>query len=198
MKVKDRVGWIIEHIKQKNVLDIGCVGIANTHGHREWLNGLIRRSARFVFGIDNNIEGIKRLKKRGYSCAVADAEDFSLPYKFDVVVASEIIEHLSNNGQFLDGVKRHLHRDGLLILTTPNARFPSHFILSKSHVEGHVCTFTMQLLCHLLQRNDWKIMKKQYLNWGPPRSFLEMIYRALFLRILPQYANTIGVIACPS
>ena len=159
MKVKDRVGWIIEHTRLKDVLDVGCVGIANPHGHREWLDGLIKRSARFVFGIDNNVEGIKRLETRGYNCAVADAEDFSVPYRFDVVVASEIIEHLSNNGLFLKSVKRHLRRNGLLILTTPNAQYPPHFILGNSHVKHHVCAFSMQLLCQLLQRNGWDIVK---------------------------------------
>jgi 2-polyprenyl-3-methyl-5-hydroxy-6-metoxy-1,4-benzoquinol methylase len=198
MKVKDRIMWIIEHTRQKDVLDIGCVGIANPHGHREWLDGLIRRSAKFVFGIDNNIKGIRRLKKRGYNCAVADAENFSLPYKFDIVVASEIIEHLSNSGQFLDSVKRHLRRDGQLILTTPNAQYLYHLISSNSHSKDHVCTYTMQLLCQLLKRNGWDVIKKQYLNWGPPISSLERIYHALFLRIFPRHANTIGVIAFPS
>lgn len=198
MKVRERADWIIEHIEQKDVLDIGCVGIANPHGHREWLDGLIRRNARFVFGIDNNVEGIERLKKRGYGCVVADAEDFSLPHKFDVVVASEIIEHLSNNGLFLECAKRHLRRDGILILTTPNAQYPLHLILDNSHVKHHVCAFSMRLLCQLLRRNGWNILKRQYLNWGPPKSNIERIYRALFLRIFPQYANTIGVITSPS
>lgn len=129
IKVKDRIEWIVEHIRGKDVLDIGCVGESYTCGHSRWLHGILRKYARFVMGIDNNFDGVMRLREKGYNCVFANAENFSLPYKFDVVVASEVIEHLCNPGLFLDCVKRHLRPNGYLILTTPNARSPSHFSL---------------------------------------------------------------------
>ena len=41
--------------------------------------------------------------------------------KFDVIVTGEILEHLPNQGLFLENAERHLKKKGVQILTTPNA-----------------------------------------------------------------------------
>jgi 2-polyprenyl-3-methyl-5-hydroxy-6-metoxy-1,4-benzoquinol methylase len=40
---------------------------------------------------------------------------------FDVVVAGDIIEHLSNPGLMLDGIRSRLATNGRVIISTPNA-----------------------------------------------------------------------------
>jgi 2-polyprenyl-3-methyl-5-hydroxy-6-metoxy-1,4-benzoquinol methylase len=108
MKVEDRLRWIVRQCRRKNVLDVGCVGEATQYNHPEWLHGLIRKHAKSILGIDYNMEGIKRLQKAGYNVKFSDAENFSLSCKFDIIVASELIEHLSNPGLFLKCARSHL------------------------------------------------------------------------------------------
>ncbi len=43
--------------------------------------------------------------------------------KFDVVYASEVIEHVPNPQEFADLLSRHIAADGVLCLTTPNAEY---------------------------------------------------------------------------
>jgi SAM-dependent methyltransferase len=40
--------------------------------------------------------------------------------KFDVIITSNLIEHLYNPGLFLENVKRHLKTGGVVLISTPN------------------------------------------------------------------------------
>lgn len=198
VKVENRLQWIVRQCKGRDVLDVGCVGEINTYGHPEWLHGLIKKSAKSVLGIDNNVEGIKQLKRQGYNVKVADAENFRLSHKFDTIIASEVIEHLSNPGLFLKCARLHLKEGGRLVLTTPNAYFPPNLFFEQAQNKHHVCTFAMQLLKQLLQRNGFKIISERYLNWGTSRFLLGRLYRKIVLPFSPKYANALGIIAKPS
>jgi len=141
---------------------------------------------------------------RGYNVIIGDItspelartikEKFGL---FDVVVASELIEHLSNVGLFLDNVKSLLKANGLVIITTPNAQCIRHLFFTSSHSHDHVVTFTMQLLVQLLIRHGFTILEKAYLFWRPPRSLRERLYRSLSQLSPRVLADTLGVIASP-
>ncbi len=50
----------------------------------------------------------------------ADVETMDLGETYDVIVAGDIIEHLSNPGRFLGAVSRHLNKEGVFLVTTPN------------------------------------------------------------------------------
>lgn len=43
--------------------------------------------------------------------------------KFDVITAGEVIEHMINEGAFLEECRRVLKKGGILVLTTPNLAF---------------------------------------------------------------------------
>jgi 2-polyprenyl-6-hydroxyphenyl methylase/3-demethylubiquinone-9 3-methyltransferase len=118
---------------------------------------------------------------------------------FDVVVASEVIEHLSNVGLFLDNVKALLKADGLFLLTTPNAQHIRHIIMPYSHSYDHMVSFTMQLLQQILTHHGFTIREKTYLFWIPPKSFIEKVYRNKVIAGLASrlLADTLGVVASP-
>ena len=103
-----REDFILEAVKGNDVLDIGCVG-ADSHMslHRE-----IKASVRSCVGLD--IEPAENVIK-------ADAQNFVLDQEFDVIVASEVIEHLPNPAGLIESALRHLREKGQLIITTPNA-----------------------------------------------------------------------------
>lgn len=108
-------------IKGKDVLDIGCV--EHTHEAKAinpfWVHNFLNDNSN-VLGIDILKDSINILNKKGYNMKEANAETFELKKKFDVIFAGELIEHLSNPGLFLQQSKKHLKKNGLLILTTPN------------------------------------------------------------------------------
>ncbi|MCZ2845501.1 MAG: class I SAM-dependent methyltransferase [Candidatus Bathyarchaeota archaeon] len=124
--IKTKLGFsrfilLEKYIKNKRVLDIGSVGSnALTWDSKEWLFKKIAREAKTIVGVDINKKAIQELNKRNYDIRFGNAEYFNLGEEFDVAVASELIEHLNNQGAFLRCVQKHLKKDGYLIITTPN------------------------------------------------------------------------------
>lgn len=122
-------------------------------------------------GIDIERGEISKLKKKGYNVVYADAQDFDLKENFDVIVAGEIIEHLSNPSGLLKCVKKHLKNNGLFIVSFPNILSFHRFrkaILYQDITENsdHVLNFTEYTMTNLLQRHDFKIIKRKYTNQG--------------------------------
>lgn len=119
---KTREEVIEKYVRGKKVLDIGCVS-NQVRGHYRFgsLHKYLAEKASEIVGMDINKEGVRDLKKQGFSVILGNAETFELNEKFDVIVAGELIEHLNNQGLFLENVKKHLRMGGRLILTTPNA-----------------------------------------------------------------------------
>lgn len=132
-QVIDKDKLICSFCKSKEVLDIGCIdhsyAIALKLGN-SWLHKQIKKTAKSVMGIDILKEDVKRLKNKGFNIIEADAENFDLKRKFDVIVAGDIIEHLSNIGSFLKSIEKHMHQNSVCIITTPNPFNIEQFMLA--------------------------------------------------------------------
>ncbi len=107
----------------KDVLDIGCID----HSHEvalamgeKWLHRRLQKVSKSIVGTDILDSEIYELRKLGFSIVNANAESFDLRRTFDVIVAGDLIEHLSNVGDFLSCVAKHMHDDSICIITTPN------------------------------------------------------------------------------
>ena len=103
----------------------------------------------------------------------ADAQDFDLrdrfPEGFEVIVASEIIEHLVNPGGFLRSLKKHLAPGGIIILSTPHAYglvyFAEVLLLGEEKInDDHTMTFSKKNLDHLLDKCGLVPVEFHYLN----------------------------------
>ena len=124
----DRVTFLIDAVRGQRVLHVGCVdsGLLQERLLKgDFLHGRLRGSARELWGLDIDEDGIAKLQALGYSNVVAgSAEDppVGVPRGyFDIVVAGELIEHVRNAGRFLDAARESLRPGGVLIVTTPNA-----------------------------------------------------------------------------
>jgi ubiquinone biosynthesis O-methyltransferase len=165
---REKVDWLVANVPQgcKRLLDIGCG------------SGVVSRKCanvvKEVYGCDisqNAIdyatkkataEGIKNVKFR--KCAAE-----RLPFKdnyFDVVIASELIEHLKDPGVFLMEIKRVLKKRGYVIITTPNysSLWPIVEVLwSKSGgrnlINQHVSKFNTRSITKILGENKFVIEK---------------------------------------
>ena len=156
----NRLQLIKEYCKNKKVLDVGCVAIRLDYDNKYWLHGNIVEAARTVKGIDINKQGIEELKGRGFDVEHKDAEKFSMSEEYDVIVSAEIIEHLSNPGNFLQCAKECLTENGKLIITTPNiySLFKLGVYFTPLFGEKyHTVGFTKELLKNLLEKEGFSI-----------------------------------------
>lgn len=193
-KVQQRIDYILEACRDKNVLHVGCADVPLTQRRLDdgtLLYSMIEQIAAVQYGIDLSSEGIEILSQQGYkNLAVANVEDISASklfgdISFDVIVAGEILEHLSNPGMFLDGIKPLLHSpSSRLVLTTVNAycayRFVYAFLMGGEKVHpDHVSYFSRSTLARLLTRHGLEVEDftfypvgrehEKYLNTGRTR-----------------------------
>lgn len=168
----EKYARIVELCAGKRVLHLGCVGFTDSPvGEKVRLakESLHQRLTDCCdcTGIDLDRESVVQLQERGIfkNVLVANAEaldelDADLP-QFDVAVAGDIIEHLSNPGNMLDGVKRRLKPDGLLLISTPNAfGLPGYLrFIAGRYREGlqHVLAFNPIVLRQLIDRHGYEI-----------------------------------------
>jgi 2-polyprenyl-3-methyl-5-hydroxy-6-metoxy-1,4-benzoquinol methylase len=117
--IMEREAIILDFCRGKVVLDVGCVGQDYDFKSSKWLHGKIAAVATNVCGVDIDPEGLERLQAEGYRVCHAD-EMGTLTNQFDVIVMSEVIEHVDNPVEFLKYHSKFLFPSGQLLVTTPN------------------------------------------------------------------------------
>jgi 2-polyprenyl-3-methyl-5-hydroxy-6-metoxy-1,4-benzoquinol methylase len=106
------------------ILDVGCGTGLNA--------ALMRAAGHSVIGVDLSPVAIGRFREKGLEGFVCDLEAASLPPEvapFDLVYASEVIEHCADTDAFLKEIHRVLKPGGQLVLSTPNSAFWPYRIL---------------------------------------------------------------------
>jgi len=106
-------------VQDKKVLDIGCANYAGEYAFGLNHGQIVERCTECV-GIDISPALLKLPKRNNVRYFVANAEEFRISETFDTIFAGDVIEHLSNIGQFLEGARTMMHRDTDLIIVTPN------------------------------------------------------------------------------
>jgi ubiquinone/menaquinone biosynthesis C-methylase UbiE len=102
---------------EKNVLDIGC---GSGHG-----SNTLAPKFKEVYGVDISNEAIQYAKDNWQlpNIKFSTGDSLNIPFpenQFDVVVAFEVFEHLSDWRKFLSEIKRVLKPNGLVYISTPN------------------------------------------------------------------------------
>ena len=115
-----RISDIINETKGKHLLNVGCgIGL---------LDLLITNKRIISLDVNrkNIIEAIQirknnKLKENTFYTLVADL--YALPFKekFDVIICSEVLEHLTDDRRALKALVSVLKQKGLLLITLPNA-----------------------------------------------------------------------------
>ncbi len=113
-----RYHYVLPLVEGKRVLDVAC---GEGYG-----SALMSRRAAEVCGVDLSAEAIAHGRSAYAGRAnlqLVEAPCTSLPFasaSFDVVVSFETIEHIREQAEFLDEIRRVLKSDGVLILSCPN------------------------------------------------------------------------------
>lgn len=101
----------------EKALDVGCGSGLNA--------AQIKAKGYNVYGVDLSPVAIEKFNQNGFNGTVADLGN-KLPFEdnyFDIVFASEVIEHLVDTKFFLDELYRVLKPGGRIFLSTPNSAF---------------------------------------------------------------------------
>lgn len=112
-----REGIIRELAEGKSVLDVGSVGQSGEYS----LWNELKEVAGSLTGIDVTDSPDEDVVK-------GDMESYDFSREFDVIVLGDVLEHVKNQGLLLDNVRRHLSDEGVLVVTTPNAKWWTVFL----------------------------------------------------------------------
>lgn len=182
-KIIKRDEWLVEACRGKKVLHIGCTDHPITEDkilNNQLLHMKLGEVATEIIGLDTDKEGIKTLSKLmpNQTFIVHSAEEIDSCQElqgkfFDVIVAADVIEHLSNIGLFLAGVKSLLQPNGSLLISTPQSfsikRMIPMFFLGYEYVHpDHIAYFSVATLSCLLSRYDMKLKQTYMFQWYNP------------------------------
>jgi len=170
-----REAIIAEHVRGRKTLDVGSLG--QTDAYRLW--DVLDANASSLTGIDLPDDALAALggplgATPDPRILRGDVETHDFGERFQAIVAGDVIEHLSNPGLFLDNCRRHLTEDGLLLLTTPNAKWPTVFLRPNP---THALWHDRHTLGHLLERHGFRVLLLRTYCGNKP-------YYALPLRLL--------------
>jgi SAM-dependent methyltransferase len=136
-------------------LDVGCATGALLHAlaGRGWT----------VTGVELSGPQAAYCRERGLDVRTGALEENSFPpASFDAVLASHLIEHLNNPGNFVREVGRILKRGGRFYVTTPNiAGFQAKLFRSRwrSAIFDHLYLFSAKTLRALLEGAGFAVEK---------------------------------------
>ncbi len=154
---------ILDLIKNKKVLDIGSLG--QTDAYSLW-NLYKTVDVKSLTGIDlpDVQEDINKVFNTKYNhddtrIISGNMETHQFNEKFDIAIAGDVIEHVFNQGLFLANIFKHLEDDGKLVITTPNAKWPTVIIKPNA---THTLWHDKYTLEYILSQHGFKIDKFSY------------------------------------
>jgi len=160
---KERIIELCEGIKAGKILDVGCG------------DGFI--SEEFVgkgdvYGVDISEKRLKVAREKGIKAIRADLET-GIPFRassFDLVIASEVLEHIFDTDFLIEEIRRVLKPNGHLIVSVPNVccftsranvligRLPCYIEYDTSEeVAGHIRGYNKSAILNQLKRHGFQI-----------------------------------------
>ncbi len=175
--VDNRKAYTVDFCRGKRVLHIGCVDagmMKKRIAENNYLHYQINEVAAKLVGIDIDAAGIELLKTAGHNVERMNIENDQgglarLTKDIDAIVVPEVIEHLSNIGNFLDNLYSS-NFNGDILISTPNsfsyrvARFLSRGV-ELVHPD-HNCYYSLVTLTTLLNKHGF-IIKRQLMYYWP-------------------------------
>jgi len=150
----------------ESILDVGCgVGIAVD---------LLSQNYPRVDGIDTSPDSIAHARQRARgNFELSSLGDWDPKRRYDVILSTQLIEHLRQPESFLAEATRHLRPGGYIVLETPNLNSRDPRSLWRSRIGGmyygkdHRIIYTLESLRQLLQKNGFEIVKAKTITYSP-------------------------------
>jgi 2-polyprenyl-3-methyl-5-hydroxy-6-metoxy-1,4-benzoquinol methylase len=176
--------YMLSSIKNKRVLDIGLCEHDFSHVNSvNWKHRQIKNAAKYCLGIDIIPKIISFLKNQGYNVKLCDATSSEyLGEKFDIVYIGDVIEHVNDPVKLLQFAARHLHRQGKIIVTTPN---PFYFGYVYRLLRQKTYLANAEHVCWITPSNALEIGRRANVNLYKIVFTLKNSTKAILAKILP-------------
>jgi ubiquinone/menaquinone biosynthesis C-methylase UbiE len=208
-----RVDFIKKMCVGKKVLHLGCTNYPYTKESLEnniLLHNEIEAVAGELYGFDFDQKGIDVLLDAGgknlFRADLEKLEDVRLDETFDVIIAGEMIEHLSNPGLFLKGIQRFMNAQTNLVITTINAYSAMRFMIYGLRGRGgalepvhpdHVAYYSYRTLSLVAERENLRVREFLFYDLGTEHRKFNRWFFNVFndasVKLFPQLSD--GVIA---
>ena len=208
-----RLDVVREVSKGKSVLHLGCTNHPYTQEAIEsdmLLHDELSEVAAELYGFDSDEEGLRILRERGaenlYRADLEALEQVDVDRKFEVILAGEMIEHLSNPGLFLAGIQRFMGPETILLITTVNSYCAMRFLIygfrgkrgkNEPVHPDHVAYYSYRTLGLLLERHGLQRSSFLFYDIGrehrPHNRWYINLVNDVAVRISPQLSD--GIIA---
>ena len=208
-----RVDFLREICRGKRVLHLGCSSgqfIQDRLNRGSLLHAILQKEARALYGMDLDGASLAVMRNLGfnnlYEGNAENLDELNLNETFDVVLAGDLLEHVTRPGAMLDGIKRFMHPvSGRFVVSTPNA-FGLNFQIRRwtgnySEHPEHVCFYSTETLQHLLERHGYQVQEMQGYYTEPPHTWKRKIEFAVgspLFRMAPVLAGTLIAVATVS
>lgn len=199
-----RFSWLFERVdSEKSLLHVGCADApvsvealeSGTHVHAMLLN-----LAPDAVGLDVDKAGLAAIRRRFPDAILVEgsATDSNLDVgKFDQVVATEVVEHISDQESFFKFLLYCLEPGGTLLLTTPNAfclRKVLYAAFGQERVHpDHVLYHSERTLTKLLAESGLTVEEVAY--YGVDGGKLTRLTERLLQYLAPSLRAGIAVLA---
>jgi Methyltransferase domain len=202
---------ILARCLNRNVLHLGFIGETDASldqkldaiRNEQTLHSQLLKVSATLTGIDHNERAIEMIRSKigWHNLHVADVEHLErldLNRTFDIVLFSDLVEHLSCPGLALNGIHRFMSEKSEMIISTPNAfallsnvRFTlGRFREGEEHVSGY-SKFTLQAL---LDRHGFRMTELFTCYDKPPLAWKQKLQFALgvpFFKVMPERGGTL-------
>jgi 2-polyprenyl-3-methyl-5-hydroxy-6-metoxy-1,4-benzoquinol methylase len=104
------------------------------------------------------------LQKEGYNIIEGNVEKLEVGGFYDIIIAGELLEHLTNHKGFSQSIESHLKPNGYLIMTMPNGNSVNYIfqtLIFKHELDAwdHTCFFTPTTLNTMLTKCGFRPTK---------------------------------------
>lgn len=139
---------LIKKYKKLKILEIGC-----GYGY---LTYALHQMGHSIIGIDISKNAIKFAKSNfGKYFSLSSIDILNINEKFDMIVATELIEHIENPVEFINICTDLLNKNGRIILTTPNKDYaPSKSIWKTDLPPVHTVWLSKKSFEYIAKQNN--------------------------------------------